>query len=203
MNLKKELVKTFKNILNVYFEKVYTSDEIKISAKEVGGKVEMIGADGTLSVAPDGDYVMDDGFSFSVKDGLIVSIVGEEQPVEEVAAGDYKDKEDKVSGDTEDVKAEEVEIEIDPEKEEMKKQIAELYKMFEELYSMLDGIKIDASKKNEAITQFSKEISDLNNNIKTLAKVPVEFSKTSKNNVIEETREQKLMDVARLIGKIK
>jgi predicted peroxiredoxin len=203
MNLKKELVKVYNNILTAYFAKVYSAAEIKISDKSVGGKVEMINADGTLAPIPDGDYIMDDGFSFSVKDGLITAIIGqEEQPVE--AGEDYKE-----SGDT---KMEEVTVEVEPvgeeetepsDMEEMKKQIAELYKMFEELYSMLDGIKLQNAENLKAIGQFNSEVKTLNDNIQTLAKVPVEFSKVNKSVQTEETKEERLMEVAKLLSRIK
>lgn len=86
MNIKNELVKSLKNLVSAYFGQVYTDSQIKVSDKVVGGSVEMIAADGTLSPAPDGDYAMESGFSFTVKDGKIVSIVGQEDVVEDMTA---------------------------------------------------------------------------------------------------------------------
>ena len=72
--LKKELLKALKT-LKLEGDKVYDPSELNISARELGGKVELIQGDDTLATAPDGDYTLSDGFKFTVKDGLIASII--------------------------------------------------------------------------------------------------------------------------------
>jgi hypothetical protein len=49
-------------------------DEVMISDRAVGGKVELVGTDGTLSPIPDGTYLLSDDFRFTVKDGFITEI---------------------------------------------------------------------------------------------------------------------------------
>lgn len=74
------------------------SSDYKIEAREVGQKVEVVDAQGNLMPAPDGDYEFEDGFKFSVSNGVISEIDGveeapqsdmpAEQPVD--AGKDYK-----------------------------------------------------------------------------------------------------------------
>jgi hypothetical protein len=185
MNIKKEMVKTFKNLLGVYFGKVYTADEIKISDKVVGGKVEQVQADGSLTPIPDGDYVMEDGFSFTTKDGVITSIVGEDAPVEDttdVKAGDTPTEEAApANSDTTDLEQ-------------------RLTALEDQVKQILDSMNMEKQSSAQAIEAFTKEVKSLNDNIQELAKVPVEFSKINKNKVVEESREEKLFNVAKLIG---
>jgi hypothetical protein len=203
MSIKTELVKTLQNLMNVYFGKVYTDSELKVSAKEVGSKVEIISADGSLQDAPDGDYVMTDGFSFSVKDGLIVSIVGQEAPVvEEVEAGDENEK---ASGSTEtiEVKSEdeiETEPEVDSEMEAMKEKVVSLEQRLASIEEMLLQMQMQKESDTKAIEQFNTTVSELNSHIKTLAKVPVEFTKTSRTPQVEEDKTSKLSKLAEIFA---
>ncbi len=204
MNIKSELIKTFKNLMGVYFGKVYSSSELNISDKSVGGKVELIQADGTLAPAPDGDYVMDNGFSFTVKDGLISSIVGEqpvqaeETPVEAAAP---------TSGDTvtptEDP-AEEADP-ADPAKDikELEDRVTVLEQQMAECMAMCQDMSKQKMESEKSIEAFTKEVKQLNDNIQILAKVPVEFSKTNKSVVVEETKEDQLFSIAKMIGGLK
>lgn len=204
MDIKKEFIKSFKTLLGLYFEKVYTDSEVKISDKSIGSKVEMIGADGSLSDAPDGDYVMDNGFSFTVKNGMIESIVGEE-PVE---AKEDKPEDTPTSGSTEEVKAEEVVVEEEPVEEEpteeapdeMDMRVKALEDKVAELVDMIAGMAEQKMEADKTIEAFTAEVKSLNNNIQTLAKVPVEFSKTNTKKVVEESKEEQLLNVARMLG---
>lgn len=206
MNIKKEMIKTFKNLLGLYFEKVYTDSEMKISDKSVGSKVEMIGADGSLSDAPDGDYVMDNGFSFTVKDGMIESIVGEEAPVE-AKEEDVPAEDEEVPADEEEVKAEDVPVEEEVPAEdapdEMDARVKALEDKVAELLDMIAGMVEQKMEADKAVEAFTAEVKSLNENIQLLAKVPVEFSKTNTKKVVEESKEEQLFNVAKLIGSLK
>lgn len=203
MDIKKEFIKSFKTLLGLYFEKVYTDSEVKISDKSIGSKVEMIGADGSLSDAPDGDYVMDNGFSFTVKGGMIESIVGEEAPVEAAT-----DSTDATSGDTATTEVETPAEDAAPEEEpteeeapdEMDMRVKALEDKVAELVDMIAGMAEQKMEADKTIEAFTAEVKSLNNNIQTLAKVPVEFSKTNTKKVVEESKEEQLLNVARMLG---
>lgn len=206
MNIKSELVKTFKNLLSTYFEKVWSTDELKISSLTVGGKVEIIGSDDTLTVAPDGDYVMNDGTAFSVKDGLIVSIVGQEV----AQSSDEKKDEEETKDETEE-KMEEHQTEVTEEpKDEMAMKVEELTNRLNsmeeklaEVYGMLEAMKEMEMKSQDAILGFNKVVEDLNNNIKTLAEIPAQFSNVDKTAQYAEDKQTKMLDLATILTKKK
>jgi outer membrane murein-binding lipoprotein Lpp len=207
MSVKKQLIESFKNLLGLYFEKVFTYDQIKISDKAVGGKVEMIQADGSLGPVEDGDYVMDDGFSFTIKDGQIASIVGEDAPevvdvVEEVEAGEEK-KEDEEEKMEEPVVEEPVQSEEDNKVAELEAKVAELESKIDSILNSMEMMKSEKDEAKEAIQEFNKQVAQLNDNIKTLAKVPVEFSKTNKTPLAEESKMEKINDLATIFANIK
>ena len=58
------------------------SSDYKVEARQVGEKVEVVDPSGSLVPAPDGAYQFEDGFMFTVKDGVIAS-VDSEMPAEE------------------------------------------------------------------------------------------------------------------------
>ena len=201
MNIKKELIKTFKALMGLpsYFGKVYSDGELKISDKAVGGKVETIQADGSLAPAEDGDYVMDNGFSFTVKDGVITAIVGEEAPVE-AAAPASEAGEDPAEEATESPADEATEDQADAAIAEMQKKIDDLSARLDALEKANTQMAAEKIESAAAIESFTKTVKELNDNITTLAKVPVEFAKTNKSAVVEESKEEKLLGIARLLG---
>jgi len=191
--LKKELLKALTNLKSEKFEGVYTSDQLNISDRVVGGKVELINTDGSLSVAPDGDYELEDGFKFTVKDGVIASIEGEEKP-EELAE----------ENPTEDKPADE------PAPDENKAAIEELQKETAAIKAEVESIKqilseltgsVNDSATKEEMQKFSKEVKTLTETINKVAKLPVEFSKTTKSTQTKTDNHDKLMDVIKLIKK--
>lgn len=209
MNIKKELIALAKNIFTS-FQKVYSENELKISSKEVGGKVEFILPDGELAPVEDGEYEMVDGFAFTVKDGMIESIKGQEQP--EVQTTD-----EMVSVET---STEMVEVEIEPSEEtpieepvkeedsrliELESKVMELEIKLGELMDMMKGqSESQASemvKQTEAIQNFNKVVKELNEKITVLAKVPVEFSKTNTTQSAVESKAEKLGVLAGLMKK--
>lgn len=206
MNLKKELLKTLKNIVGIYFDKVYAPNELHISQKEVGGKVELVSADGTLAPAPDGAYVMEDGFSFEVKDGQIASIVdgNDAAPTDQVKAASQPA--DDTGIDTEDAgvdkEDDQTDKEDDADDKALLQKITELEAKIDALTQAIADInaKPVAASKDE-VNAFAKQFEELNANIKTLAKVPVEFSKTTTSNIVKDNKEQKLIELARMLAK--
>lgn len=199
MNLKKQMFETFQK-LKTFFDsneefadKVYTADEIKISDKVVGGKVEMVQPDGSLAPAADGDYKMEDGFSFTVKDGAIASIEGE-QPIEQT-------EETPVEA-AEDVPTEEQPTE-DTTVADLTARIDALEKQFADVVAMMQGVQASKEEEMKQVEQFNSIVTELNDNIKTLAKIPVKFSETNKTPSYQESRQEKLADVAKIIAGLK
>lgn len=227
MNIKKDLIGAFKNLLGLYFSKVYTKDELKISDKSIGGKVELVQGDGSLSPAPDGEYVMDDGYAFTIKDGMISSVVGEDPVEVEVESSDSPaDVEtevvaeiDTTTGSTKcaigepeitepSVDPAEVESpaeEADPvDVTEMEARLDALESKMNECMDMckglMDSMNMEKESASQAIEAFNREVKQLNENILTLAKVPVEFSKTNKKPVIEDSKNDEMLELVRMIG---
>ena len=200
-NIKSEIVKTLKNLLGFYSEetlaKVYSEAEIKISQREVGGKVELVDAEGNLSDAPDGDYEMEDGFKFTVKGGIIDAIDGQEAPEE-------APKEEAPVEQAEDAPSEDTPEAVIPDcVEELKAKVSELEGIVQVLVQAMEELKgsTEVAATKEDVSQFSKQVSELNATIKQLAKVPVEFSKTSTNNTVKDSKEEKLLEVAKMLGR--
>lgn len=194
MNIKKQMFETFQKLKSFFdaneefADKVYTADEIKISDKAVGGKVEMVQPDGSLAPASDGDYKMEDGFSFTVKDGVIASIEGE-TPVEEEAPVEAAE-----DAPTEDQPTEDTTV------ADLTARIEALEKQFADMVAMIKQAEDTEMKSNAEFTAIVKE---LNENIVTLAKVPVKFSETNKTPSYQESRQEKLADVAKIIAGLK
>lgn len=191
---KKEIVVQLKKMLGLFNEeaeanlaKIYQEDEIKISAFEVGGKVELIDGNGELTVAPDGDYELADGSKFSVKDGLIESIEGQEAPEEST---------------TEDVEvvAEEAPAEEAPQEDskvaELEAKVARLETEIAEIKKLLEGTDADNA-------EFLNQMTELNKNMALLAETPAQFSQVNKSQKEKESREEKLSAFAKILGSVK
>lgn len=181
--IKKEFAKTLNYLLgNEKFEgetKIYQPDEISISERVIGGKVELVNTDGTLSPMPDGNAELADGFKFTVKDGLIESIEGE-APVEENP--EEMAEQAPVETPTNDSSA----------IEEMKKVTEELRAEIDIMKAALDELKAsmsDTANKDE-VANFNKQIADLNDTIKKVASIPAEFSKTTKSNIAKDANDE-------------
>jgi hypothetical protein len=203
MNIKQELVKSLKNLVSAYFGTVYTDSQIKVSDKVVGGIVEMIAPDGTLTPAPDGDYAMENGFSFTVKDGAIIAIMGEEEVVEDMT--DYK--EPTMTGETKMDVTEDV-VNIESSLFEIYNRVMEqenkIKLMEEKIMSMEEAIKgmTSASMESEkTISTFNKIVDELNTNIKTLANIPVQFSKVDTSVKNGEEKQEKLNNLVNILNK--
>lgn len=214
MNIKQEIINGLKNLLG-HFSKTYTEGELQISSKEVGGKVEQVQPDGSLAPVEDGDYPMEDGMTYVVKDGLITEIKSPEQPedTEVVSVEDSKDKpeEDKEEEKMEDVPAEEpVQPEEDSKVTELEGKVAELEAKVEEMAKAMEsmiaemlGKEVESLKSEtlSAIQQFTKTVEEMNSNIKTLAKTPVEFSKTNDKPSIQDSKHEKMMKLYNILKK--
>lgn len=174
------------------FDKVYSNSEIKVSDKVVGAKVELIGKDGALSPAPDGDYQLEDGTKFTVKDSMIDSIEGEEMAQEPVEGNPAEEA-------TETPKEEAQE---DAEMVAMKQSIADLQAEIATLKSTVEELKNGSASKEDA-TQFGKQLQDLTDTIKALANIPAEFSKTNNKPSVKDEKEEKMNDLARVFASLK
>ncbi|MFT3908317.1 MAG: XkdF-like putative serine protease domain-containing protein [Ferruginibacter sp.] len=157
-----------------------TDAEIKVSDMVVGGKVEVVGEDGSLQPAPDGemDY---NGHKLEIKDGLIVSIdgdKGEDKPAEEMA----------------DAPVEDAPVEDKP-KDDMQAQIDELKSAIAEINKKLDAQNADTSKMEEMAAQFTKQIDQLNETIKAILHTPAEQFKAQSTNRLETLKNEKAAKV--------
>jgi hypothetical protein len=121
--------------------------KVNIDKLEVGGKVEVIGEDGSLSPAPVGEHELADGSKIVVDEaGIITSVsVPEAAPSVEV----------------------EVEAKVDEEKEMMKKKIAEMEAELSAMkakFSEVEGAAVAQSAKfSSAITQLTDVVVGLCN----------------------------------------
>lgn len=187
MNLKVELLKTYRNILKVFMDKVYTTDEIKISDRSIGATVEMVQPDGTLAPIADGEYVMEDGFTFTTKDGVIESIAGEapaEAPSEEVKA--------------EDVPTDAPTEEAPADGPSMEDRVATLESKVDSILEILKAMAENQMKSQEAFEAIESNVTSITTEFNALKKTPVESTKLKKSN--EVTKEEKLFGVAQMIG---
>ena len=196
-----EKLKRFFKKLNVLFDsadgKVWSESEIKISQQEVGGKVELINADGTLSPAADGEYEMEDGFKFTVKDGQITAIDGQEAPAE----SETKEKDAPVEAAEEtktDAPAEETPADDKPnEVADLKAFVETLAGTVADLAAQVESLKgsTEVAATKQDVAEFNKEVTELHETIKKLAKVPVEFSKTNMNNRVRDDYDEKVKNL--------
>jgi len=203
--IKDELKKTLKLLL------ADQSQQLQISDLSVGGKVEIINADGSLSPAPDGEYQVDDN-SIVVKDGQIVSVNGQtdgntnpdgdsnpvqeemknptpETPAEEAAetpADDAKEENDTTN------KLESMQAEIDA--------LKAIVKSWQDAQTEKDAKDASEQKMSADVVN---ELNTLNQTIKTLIGIPAEFSKTSKSNIVADSKDEKLKEYARIIAATK
>ncbi|MET0462291.1 MAG: hypothetical protein ABW007_04030, partial [Chitinophagaceae bacterium] len=172
--------------------KKWSDSEIKVSDKAVGGKVELINADGSLSDAPDGDYELEDGTVLTVKGGVIEAVNGEkpeEAPAEEVEAAEET---------ASDAPSEEAPAEDDKDQKiaDLEAAVAALVQEISDIKSALSG---SASK--EDVQGFAKELGSLNAILAKLAKIPVESSKTNQDNRLKYQFEDSKMQLAAILAK--
>lgn len=200
MNIKQELVKSLKNLVSAYFGTVYTDSQIKVSDKVVGGVVEMIAPDGTLTPAPDGDYAMENGFSFTVKDGVIVAIMGEEAVVEDMTAPTPTPVVTETPTDMEDVAP----VEPTPMEKQvayMEEKLRSLEEKIAAIEEAINGMTSASMESEKTISTFNKIVDELNTNIKTLANIPVQFSKVDTSVKNGEEKQEKLNNLVNILNK--
>lgn len=164
-----------------------SSSDFKIENREVGAKVEVVDADGNLVAAPDGSYEFEDGFKFTVKDGVIASIEGQEAPdaeAEDVEAGKKKDWE-KMAEDWQ------------AQSDAMKAEIDALKKEIEDIKSAIGGMPTEEN--------MSKQFESIKNEFKSVfekfSQIPAEPSKVNKNQVAKEEDYKKFQDFLNTLRK--
>ncbi len=225
MNIKQQIITGLNNLLSV-FAKTYSDSQVKVSQKEVGGKVEMIEADGTLSPAPDGDYPMEDGSTLVVVGGVITEIKSEEKPAEIETETKSEDKEEEMveevieeEAPVEEVIEEEAPVEEVIEEEapveeskvaeleskvsELEAKVDEMAKAMELMISEMMSKEVEKVKEETsmAIQEFNKQMLEINQNIKTLAKVPVQFSKTDNRPSVQDDKQEKMIALVNILNK--
>jgi capsule polysaccharide export protein KpsE/RkpR len=194
MKLSQSLLGLFKS-LNTEIETVLTPSkfeqvvdiegtEFNISSREVNAEVTLEG-----SPLKDGTYTLTDGFKFTVKDGKIDSIEDEVEKVEEVSPVDEALAEDTVEEVTEEA----------PKNEEIDALKAEIETLKTELQSIKEAI-LGLSTK-EDVSNFSSEVKTLSDNIKLLASIPLEHSKTSQSFKQENNKADSMRRLAAVLKK--
>lgn len=189
--IKKELVKFLSILKSENFDVTELSeDAVKVSERKVGGKVELIGTDGNLSDAPDGDYKVGD-FSFTVKAGVIDSIEGEDNPAEEDKPAEEKLADEPVAEDApvEDNSVKEAITALQTETASIKQDIESIKAMLAEFAGKSD------------VEDFKSEVVKLNQTIEKLAKIPAEFSKTNNSNIVKDKQEDKINQFLKVFNK--
>jgi hypothetical protein len=165
--------------------------DLKVSDMVIGGKVEMVNSDGSLSPAQDGEYTIDNDV-IVVKDGLIVSINGET----ETNPRDEAPKQ-------EENLAEDAPVDEPVKQDDLKAEVEALKAETENIKAMVEELKAALASKNEAeqkmSADFAAEIAALNETLKIVATTPAEFSKTSTNNVVKDSKEDKMKEYARIL----
>lgn len=161
-------------------EKTYSPSEISLSDKVVGAKVELIGKDGSLSVAPDGEYEVD-GFEFTVKDGLISAV---ESPVDENMAKDAP-------------------VTPNPDIEALKAEIETLKSQLADVVKSISGLNEGAEKfaSISDVTDLKSTVEKFNSTIMKLAKLPAEPSKTNTKIEVKENDAAKLEAFAKAFSR--
>ncbi|MFT3912239.1 MAG: hypothetical protein QM737_22620 [Ferruginibacter sp.] len=174
--IKEELRKTLASLTNSEQMAAPTTDEINVSDMVVGGKVEIVNPDGSLSDAPDGEYDYN-GHKLEVKDSLIVSIdgdKGEQKPAEDMA--NESPVQDAPAKDSNDMQA----------------QIDELKSAIEEIKKQLADGQAANQKMAAESEKFSEAINSLNETIKAILVTPAEFSKTNTSIKVKDEKEAKI-----------
>lgn len=188
-------------------DKVWADSELNISNKEVGGKVEIIDADGNLQDAPDGEYKMEDGTVLTVKDGLIAEIESADQEDAEKSEEDMAAADPEQSADDAEGKEDAAEGDTDKEDEAADKalldEIQSLKQSIADLTSLITGVqnKQQDMASQKEVNELKLSVESLNGNIIKLAKIPVENSKTSKKAEVKDDKEAKLIEFAKALGK--
>lgn len=195
--IKHELVKFLSVLKNENFDGVteLSQDSVKISEQKIGGKVEIIGQDGKLSNAPDGEYKLGD-FQFTVKAGLIESIAGD-APKEVPAKMDNKPAPNEPAEPTEAPEApEQADLDALAAIADLKAETDSIKQDIESIKAML----AEFANKSD-VSQFKNEVVKLNKTIEKLAKLPAEFSKTTTSNIVKDKQEDKMNEFLKIFNK--
>jgi len=205
--IKNELIKALSLLKNEKFDDSESNPTsldataVQISERQVGGKVELINSDGTLSVAPDGEYILSDGFHFIVKDGLIASIVDDSSDTSDEGMAD----DENTGGDSADAAPEGSTDDVDVQKAvaDNSQAIAELQKEVAEIKALIQGLQgsVSTAASKQDVEGFKSEVVKLNETIIKLAKLPVEQTKVNKSTSAKDKADAKIMDFIKTIKK--
>lgn len=204
--------------------KIYNDGDIKLSDKVVGGKVELVDANGELMTAPDADYKMEDGTEFTVVDGLITKISGIEDKKED--ATDATDSSTKMEDVTEDVTDEDMAVDtvdassdtdstddatdapVETVDEDLSQRIASLEEIVKKLQESLSGqfkdeIKEEVSKSFTAeLDSLKSDLNSVSDTVKKFGSIP-NVSVTNQNSYSKseelDKRQNKIVEFAKAL----
>jgi hypothetical protein len=173
---KKAIIELSQELADTVDYKKVNSSDYKITSREVGQKVEITDTDNKLVNAPDGAYELEDGFKFTVKDGLIESIEGQDAKVEEQGE----------ETSTEETATQDDTTSTDPAKEieDLKTQIADLQTQIDEIKAMCQGAATEEGMKSE-MAEIKNEFKSV---FEKFTKIPAEESKVSNSNLAKDIK---------------
>jgi hypothetical protein len=185
-----------------FAEETHKESELQISEVALGGKVELVNPDGTLSPAPDGEYTVGEN-TFTVRDGFIVELNGEkadEQPKDETPSENSKPEQEMAEEPKQGNPAQEQPNEIADLKAQLEAQAQAIEELKQAIASMQEAIGQNETKESEMSAQFSNQLTELNDTLKQLAAMPAEFSKTNTSNRTKDSNKQKESDLKAVFG---
>lgn len=196
-SIKDELKKTLGLLTDENFAADQTND-VKVSDMVVGGKVEAISASGALAPAPNGTYQIDKD-EIVVKDGLIVSINGDK--------GANSNADENLADVTPADEAAETPADDAKEENDNAKAMAAMQTEIDSLKADVESLKSaiadDASSEQNMSADFTAQFTALNETLKTLMGTPAEFSRTTDNNIVKDSKDEKMFEFAKAFAEIK
>lgn len=177
-----------------------TLDSVNISERVVGGKVEVIAADGTLSPLPNGSYELSDGFKFVVVDGFITELI------EDAPEVDLSEDPDPEEPPVEDEPApESLETETDARLTEIENRIAGIETSVADIaraVEALAGAAVTMSNQGTAVGTLSSDIQAIKATLSAMEKAPGD-TKTPIGNREREDRAVREKGLASAFAKLR
>lgn len=70
------------------------------------------------------------------------------------------------------------------------------------IQQLMESITSAQAQQSEEAKAFTKQVEDLNSNLKALVKIPAEFSKTSNTPKVKDNRDEKIKELSRIMASI-
>ena|GEM_PF-1568973 len=170
------------NLIEALNDMIYSYDEIKVSDKVVGAKVEIVDVNGELAPIEDGEYVMEDGLVITTKGGLIESIVDKDgNPLGEKSEVPATSEEQAEDTPVEDSKSDELKAEFESFKSDVETRLTKIEEALSLATQSNDEVKVEAQQLSKVMTELTE----------VLKKTPHEFSKANPSSFKQDKNEEK------------